>query len=481
MNVVKKGIVREFNYFCKKMGLIFASQKTYNNFVDFNQSAFAGLNQGRKGTAAISESSNASYESLQNLLSDAKWDADKFNQRRIDILQEDSKLAMRRDGAISIDDFEKISYGQKNEYVDFQYSSTLGKSVACIKFVNLHYHDDDKDYHLTVTPYQVNKNVNLTPEILGCKTSEAFARKITKKEDVIDLLLDFMHKNNLSGIFLSEIKEILKNSKLANKEKRAILSRFKKLSPDFESKIDIAIKKIKEIHERWGVEGKLFTGDTWYSAAKIANLVESLRAFYLLRLKENRILETKKWGKISVQGLVTSAADLFTPIDETTSIFFCPVYIDGVGNVTFVALRDKKNGDRYYMTNLPNDCAIVTENYDAAATAKNDAAKLAFPQKILKTAKRHWIIEEGHKKLNFFGFQFCASSIQAIQKHVANVLFRYTFLTVLSMKQKWQAYKSKLKDAGESILNGFFKLVNFFVVEKYAESKCANFAASALI
>jgi len=58
----------------------------------------------------------------------------------------------------------------------------MGKPVKNIKFVNAHYHDEQKDYHLFFEPYQINKNVVLSPKVLKCIDASAIVAKLTSNQ-----------------------------------------------------------------------------------------------------------------------------------------------------------------------------------------------------------------------------------------------------------------------------------------------------------
>lgn len=392
-------------------------------------------------------------------MTDAKWDPDKFNKLRVDLLQANKALAMKPAGSISIDDVETLHYGAERSYVGYQYSSTLGKTVKSTKFVNLHYHDDEKDYHLILEPYQINKNVSLSPNSINCETLESFANKISNEKAVQDAIIDYMTTQKLTVLSLKELENILIPVAVKPKVKRKALSKLKRLSPDFESKISLAIQAIKYIAKYWGVKGMLFLGDAWYATILVIETIRNVEANYLMRLKDNRILVLENGDKVSVHGLVTSRAEAFVSINETTTGFFETVRIPELGYVTLVVLRDE-NGDRSFITNL----------------SPEEGEEKQFLAYIAKCVKSHWTIEEGHKKLNTLGLdKYCGfSSAQSLKKHVALVLFRYTFLVFLSVKDKWKKFVSNVKSSGRSVLNTIYKLVNLFLLEERCQLKVQN-------
>lgn len=430
-----------------------------------NASFFSGLSGERKGFVALSESSTSSYESIQYLMTDAKWSPDEFNKVRVDLLQQNRKLAMRNDGSISIDDTEQLHYGSEGRFIDYQYSSTLGKAVKSTKFVNLHYHDDKKNYHLSLEPYEINKNVSLSLVAAKCSTVEMFACKLSGEDDVKSAIVNYMTTQELSTLSLDELVKILEAIDLKQKIKRKVISKFKRLSPDFESKIDIAIKGVEQAAKLWGIKGKLFIADSWYATIQIIKTILKFEASYLMQLKDNRILELENGDKVSVQGLVTSQAETFVSIDKNTKAFCVNVSLSGIGKATFVALRGEC-GDRCFITNL----------------LPKEGALKQFLESIAEHVKSHWTIEEGHKKINALGLdKYCGSASEAgLKKHVAMVLFRYTYLVYLSVKDKWRNFVSKVQSSGKSVLNNIYKLINLCFLQERSNLKVENILKDSL-
>lgn len=446
--------MREFKHFCQEMRSLFKNKKTFENFIDFNESFYADLHAGKPGWQVISQSSKASYESIQNFMTEASWDADDFNETRIEYLQSNSKLAMKPGGIISLDDVEKICYGESNEYVDYQYSSSIGKPVKSIKFVNTHYHDKQKNYHLLFEPYQINKNVVLSPKILNCADVLTMAAKFTSNQKLQETIAQFLANKKSLEISLEEIKKISQPLKLPKKEQKSMISKFKKLSPDFKSKIDIAVDFIETIGQKWGIEGKIFIMDCWYTSKRIFKKITERKAFFVAQSRNNRIISTKELGKVSVAGLVTSKIEALTQINSSVSGYCCKATSDGF-DVTVVIIKNEKCV-RVFLTNLIFDEQNV----------------LAFLTNFAEHVKSHWTIEEGHKKMRALGFdKFIATSIKAIKKHIALALFRYTFLVYLSIKDSWKIFVNSLKEAGKSVLNGISKQISLLVLKQRSKLK----------
>lgn len=458
--VTERLIVRELNHFCRKFFDQFVSVQTYRNFIAYNTSFFSGLSGKQKGCKALSKFSKSSYESLQNFIGDAQWDATELNNARIYMLQQDEFFAMKSNGCISIDDVEQLHYGKTSEFVDYQYSSTVGKPIKSVKFVNQHYHDDRVDYQLILKPYEINKNVTVSMQILNCTTHQEFAAKISSNRVVQDAIISHMTLYKAKKISLIRLTSILELLDLKPKEQHKIESRFKRLSHDFKSKIDIACDGINSTAKQYGIADKIFLFDAWYATSKIINLVISHKAHYVARSKENRIFVTESGDEISAAGLVTSNAESFVSINETTSGFFKQVQLKEVGAVTIVVLKDRKNGVRIFITDL----------------SPSEGGELQFLAMIADYVRKHWIIEEGHKKLNFLGLDnYCGHcSEKGLEKHAAMVLFRYTFLVYLSGKKKWRTFVKNVKAAGKSVLNSIYDAVNALILEEQCKLKVAK-------
>src|SRR5215210_1227911 len=92
-------------------------------------------------------------QSLQWFLSESTWDAEAVNERRIELLLEDPRMAANEKGALVIDETGDRKDGKKTAHVGRQYLSSIGKIDNGVVSVGSLWADESTYYPLEVEPY----------------------------------------------------------------------------------------------------------------------------------------------------------------------------------------------------------------------------------------------------------------------------------------------------------------------------------------
>jgi len=97
---------------------------------------------------------NAHYENIQYFLSESKWDEQKLNDIRIQILQSNRTTKSSKKGVLVIDDSGCKKWGYKTEGVAVQHYGTENIQTKCNVVVVSAYSDTVKRYPVNLKPYK---------------------------------------------------------------------------------------------------------------------------------------------------------------------------------------------------------------------------------------------------------------------------------------------------------------------------------------
>jgi hypothetical protein len=93
------------------------------------------------------------YQSLHHFLTAAPWDAQQFNDRRIELLEQDRRTRSRPEGVLILDDSGVPKKGTATEGVARQYLGELGKVANGQVFVTSHYADERCHWPVDLAAY----------------------------------------------------------------------------------------------------------------------------------------------------------------------------------------------------------------------------------------------------------------------------------------------------------------------------------------
>lgn len=143
--------------------------------------------------ALATKNTISSYQQLQYFLSDAKWDAEELNTRRIQLFQSHPATKSTEDGIVVIDDTGCKKYGKKTEAAQVQHYGTEDRITNCNVVVTAVFCSTRKSFPINHRPY-LPQSAFYLPE------NQNFTFK-TKHELALELIDDAV----LKGILFSDI------------------------------------------------------------------------------------------------------------------------------------------------------------------------------------------------------------------------------------------------------------------------------------
>jgi len=167
---------------------------------------------------------HANYENMQYFISEAKWDQEQLNNRRIQILQSNHTTKSSRKGILSIDDTGCKKWGYKTEGVAVQHYGTENIQTKCNVVVISAYCDSVKRYPINLKPYKPKDEFFPGKENIEFKSKhqlakelidDALSKNISFSDIVFDNwyfsndLIDYIQENNLSFITESESTRLI--------------------------------------------------------------------------------------------------------------------------------------------------------------------------------------------------------------------------------------------------------------------------------
>jgi DDE superfamily endonuclease len=105
------------------------------------------------GTEPVIGAQHRAVQGLQWFVSEAPWDADQVNQRRVQLLLDDPATAPHDQGVLVLDDSGDRKAGNKTAHVARQYLGSLGKTDNGIVAVSSLWADERVYWPINVVPY----------------------------------------------------------------------------------------------------------------------------------------------------------------------------------------------------------------------------------------------------------------------------------------------------------------------------------------
>jgi hypothetical protein len=174
------------------------------------------LDYKRLNLSAIARKTNTNYQKLQYFFSESNWDINKFNDVRLNILQNQPTTRATPNGVFAIDDTGcPKPYAKNTEGAQFQYCGSLGRDencnvavASCFVSNSKHFPIDFKSYipEDQSAPNKFKSKLDLAKELIEA----AIAKSIPFSTIVFDAwytstdLIEFIASNNLS--FVAETK-----------------------------------------------------------------------------------------------------------------------------------------------------------------------------------------------------------------------------------------------------------------------------------
>jgi len=152
---------------------------------------------GLAGAEPITQAPAAPVQRLQFFLSEAAWDAEAVNDRRLALLLADPAIAPHAGGALVIDETGDRKDGTRTAHVAHQYLGSIGKIANGIVSVTSLWADEGTHYPLDVVPYEpaarlprgkADPALRTKPQLAVDRVARARARGVAFRAVVADSL-----------------------------------------------------------------------------------------------------------------------------------------------------------------------------------------------------------------------------------------------------------------------------------------------------
>src|SRR4028118_1545193 len=135
------------------------------------------------------------YHQLHHFLTEATWDAQKVNERRLQVMQQCSQTKVRRGFTLIIDDSGHRKSGKSTDGVGRQYIGEIGKTENGVVLVTTHLYDGVKSLPLDVELYQHASSLPIGKQ----------APEFIKKPDIALKLIDkCLQRGEKPGVVLMD-------------------------------------------------------------------------------------------------------------------------------------------------------------------------------------------------------------------------------------------------------------------------------------
>lgn len=381
---------------------LFDNQREFRHFENYLTAIMVLEN---KSLANISRSiiESADKTNLSRFFSQAPWEEEEINERRIKYMMEQTvkQRRKREESSLIVDDTLCEKAGSLFEYVDKHYDHSEAKySMA----------------HNVVTTFYISGAVRFPLDLRIYRRYE----EATKWEEFVKKYFpnqEIPKQQKARKKFKKEVEEIL----LKDKE-------FKELHEEFETKIDLAIEMIEKAIER-EVQFKIVLMDSWYLSEELVKILASKEKDWVSLLKKNRNIETnsfvlydEKGNKVNLEGSHINVEQLVSKVPKNAY------------------KKEKINGKDYWCFTLSVSIAglnkvrivISFENEELTGTYAvlvSNKTNLTAKQ-IIGLYLQRWPIEtfyqDGKGHLGLDGYRM--RTIEAIKKHWCLVFVAYCFL-----------------------------------------------------
>lgn len=136
-----------------------------------------------------------SYQSLQYFLSEAKWNPEEINTKRVQIMQKTRSTKASKKGVLALDDTSCLKTGKKTEGAQIQHCGTEDRLANCNVVVVSAYCDDVKRYPINLRAYKPASEFILEDDDPDFKSKielaqELFEDTVNKGVELGDVVFD---------------------------------------------------------------------------------------------------------------------------------------------------------------------------------------------------------------------------------------------------------------------------------------------------
>ena len=142
-----------FERWCSRFDEVLSNQAQRKGFRHYI-GGLLGESERKNLTQMSNNAVGVVYHSLYHFLTEATWDAQKVNERRMQVMQQCSQTKIRRGFTLIIDDSGHRKSGNETAGVGRQYIGEIGKTDNGVVLVTTHLYDGVKSVPLDVELYQ---------------------------------------------------------------------------------------------------------------------------------------------------------------------------------------------------------------------------------------------------------------------------------------------------------------------------------------
>ncbi|HEY9872345.1 MAG TPA: IS701 family transposase [Candidatus Obscuribacterales bacterium] len=142
-----------FERWCSRFDEVLSNQAQRKGFRHYI-GGLLGESERKNLTQMSNNTVGVVYHSLHHFLTEATWDAQKVNERRMQVMQQCSQTKIRRGFTLIIDDSGHRKSGNETAGVGRQYIGEIGKTDNGVVLVTTHLYDGVKSVPLDVELYQ---------------------------------------------------------------------------------------------------------------------------------------------------------------------------------------------------------------------------------------------------------------------------------------------------------------------------------------
>lgn len=385
---------------------LFENKKQYQHFQNYVTALIVLEN---KSLANISRCliESADKTNLSRFFSQAPWQEEEINQKRISYMIEQTKGKRRteKESCLIVDDTLCEHVGNLFEYVAKHYEHSENRYTVAHSIVTSHYISGLVRFPLDFRIYR------------------RYEEKTNWEEYI---------KKYFPGIKIPMGKERQK----FHKEVDEILLKdeeFRKLHQEFQTKIDLAVELIEKALER-EVPFKIVLMDSWYLAEEIINLLTEKELDWVSLLKKNRRIETNSFILRDEQANIVKMTNPHIKVEELVPLIpknsYSKVKI-GEKNYWYFAInvRIPDLGKVRLVISFENETLEGT--YAVLVSNRTDWSA----KKLIETYLKRWPIETFYQdSKGYLGLdEYRMRKAEAIKKHWCLVFVAYSFLHLESL------------------------------------------------
>ena len=201
-----------FEKWCSRYDDVFSHQSQKKGFRHY-VGGLLGESERKNLTQISNNSVGVVYHQLHHFLTEATWDSQKVNERRLQVMQQCSQTKVKRGFTLIIDDSGHRKSGNETAGVGRQYIGEIGKTDNGVVLVTTHLYDGVKSLPLDAELYQHSSSLpegKLDPEFVKKPdiALKLIDRCLSRGEKPGVVLVDAGYGNNSTFLKQLELKKL---------------------------------------------------------------------------------------------------------------------------------------------------------------------------------------------------------------------------------------------------------------------------------